>query len=97
MRLTFEQARQLIEPSFSPFTCSCTRDRDGAMSILLGNALTGTIEAFSTGIGTEQWRTPEAVTQLIRDLRLDIAPPSHITSKRIPPKGDSPFRSASHR
>ncbi|ALP58381.1 TPA: DUF1652 domain-containing protein [Pseudomonas aeruginosa] len=74
MRLTFEQARQLIEPSFSPFKCSCTRDRDGAMSILLGNALTGTIEAFSTGIGTEQWRTPEAVTQLIRDLRLDIAP-----------------------
>lgn len=66
------ELRRIIEESFRPMECECT-SAGNSLQIRVTDPATGRVDLLVTGISTNTLVSPRAISELIAELRYDLA------------------------
>lgn len=69
----FSLVRQLIEDGFEPMACECVIGADSSMSVRIYDRDSGRVDLMVTGIATDSVKTRHDVSELITELRDELA------------------------
>lgn len=67
------ELRQIIEDGFLPLSCSCSVNPDGSLMIKVFEPFSGQVELLVTGVSTANLTSSRAITNLIGELRTEMA------------------------
>ncbi len=67
------ELRRIIEESFRPLECQCTLVTGNSLQVRVTDPATGRVDLLVTGISTNTLVSPRAISDLIAELRNDLA------------------------
>ncbi|MBC8781685.1 MULTISPECIES: DUF1652 domain-containing protein [Pseudomonas] len=67
------ELRRIIEESFRPLECQCTLVTGNSLQVRVTDPATGRVDLLVTGISTNTLVSPRAISELIAELRYDLA------------------------
>lgn len=67
------ELRRIIEESFRPLDCKCTLVSGNSLQVRVTDPATGRVDLLVTGISTNTLVSPRAISELIAELRYDLA------------------------
>ena len=67
------ELRRIIEESFLPLDCQCTLLPTNALQVRVTDPATGRVDLLVTGISTATLVSPRAISELVAELRYDLA------------------------
>ncbi len=67
------ELRNIIECAFLPAHCTCTVAPDKSLTVQVNDPVTGHVELMVTGISTDRLSSSRAISNLIAELRYDLA------------------------
>ncbi|MGY4495966.1 DUF1652 domain-containing protein [Pseudomonas sp. TE3610] len=71
------ELRNIIECAFLPARCTCTVAPDQSLTVQVTDPVTGHVELMVTGISTDRLSSSRAISNLIAELRYDLAHNRH--------------------
>lgn len=81
------ELRRIIEESFRPLECHCTLSPGNSLQVRVTDPETGSVDLLVTGISTNALVSSRAISELIAELRYDLA-----MNKQKHLKGTAVFR-----
>lgn len=72
-RLSTLELRGIIERAFLPMRCKCTVAPDYSMTVQVSDPVSDRVELCVTGISLERLNTSRDISDLIAELRYDLA------------------------
>jgi len=67
------ELRRIIEESFRPLECECTIADGNSLQVRVKDPTTGKVDLLVTGISTHTLVNPRAISELIAELRYELA------------------------
>lgn len=67
------ELRRIIEEGFRPLECQCTHVPGNSLQIRVTDPATGRVDLLVTGISTNKLVSSRAISELIAELRYDLA------------------------
>ncbi len=67
------ELRRIIEESFRPLECQCTLVTGNSLQVRVTDPATCRVDLLVTGISTNTLVSPRAISDLIAELRYDLA------------------------
>lgn len=67
------ELRRIIEESFRPLECQCTLAPGNSLQVRVTDPESGRVDLLVTGISTNTLVSPRAISELIAELRYDLA------------------------
>ncbi|MCI8209826.1 hypothetical protein AUC61_09785 [Pseudomonas sp. S25] len=80
-RLSTLELRSIVESAFLPLRCTCTVSPDSAMTVQIVDPHSERVELLVTGISLDRLNTTRDISELVAELRYDLAHTRHHHAK----------------
>ena len=80
-RLSTLELRSIVESAFLPMRCTCNVSSDASMTVQITDPNSEKVELFVTGISLDRLNTTRAISELVAELRYDLAHTRHHTGR----------------
>ncbi len=81
-RLSTLELRSIIEGAFLPLRCTCSVSPDSSMTVQITDPHPERVELFVTGISLERLNTTRDISELVAELRYDLAHTRHLQGRQ---------------
>ncbi len=76
-RLSPLELRSIVEAAFLPLRCTCTSSEDDSLTVQIDDPNSDHAHLLVTGISLERLNTTRGISELVAQLRQDLAHPRH--------------------
>lgn len=76
-RLSTLELRSIVESAFLPLRCTCSVSQDDSMTVQINDPRSDRVELLVTGISLERLNTTRDISELVAELRYDLAHTRH--------------------
>ncbi|MGV6394786.1 DUF1652 domain-containing protein [Pseudomonas caspiana] len=81
-RLSTLELRSIVEGAFLPLRCTCSVAPDSSMTVQITDPDSERVELFVTGISMERLNTTREISELVAELRYDLAHTRHLPGRQ---------------
>ncbi|MET0126755.1 MAG: DUF1652 domain-containing protein [Pseudomonas caspiana] len=76
-RLSTLELRSIVESAFLPMRRTCSVSQDSCMTVQIVDPHSDRVELLVTGISLDRLNTPREISELVAELRYDLAHSRH--------------------